>query len=496
MLDNMRVGGLASGMDIEAMVDKLMQAERIPLDKLNQNQTKLTWKRDSFREMNRSLLDLSNLTRDMKRTTVYNSKTVTSSQENAVTATGSGSAQNGLYQINVSQIATNALNMGTEKAEDIEEEHVGKEISFSIYNEKGEKEDFSYEIEEGESVQSLLKRITKDDNGVRAFQDASSGKVIMETNRTGVYNVDENGDRAGNEIIFNNDEGGNSSFFTDVLKLDSSNEVQAQNAIFSYNNSQEIETKNNEYNLNGMTFQFHNETEGNARMTVINNVEDTFESITAFVEKYNEVIDKMNKSQQEEIHRDFPPLTEEQKKEMSEKEIEQWEEKAQSGILRNESSIRNGMYSMRSSWYANVETGGEFSSLTQIGITTSSKHSDGGKLVIDETKLRQALNEDPESVQGLFTNSSENESKGIMQRLEDSVKSTIKKIEQQAGKDYHTLDNYSIGKQMKSNEDRISTFQSRLEKVETRYWNQFTQMEKAIQRLNDQSEQLLSQFGQ
>src|SRR5699024_4667556 len=112
---------------------------------------------------------------------------------------------------------------------------VGKEISFSVYNEKGEKEDFSYEIEEGESVQSLLKRITKDDNGVRAFEDASSGKVIMETTRTGVYNVDENGDRAGNEIIFNNDEGGNSSFFTDVLKLDSSNEVQAQNAIFTYN---------------------------------------------------------------------------------------------------------------------------------------------------------------------------------------------------------------------------------------------------------------------
>ena len=55
----MRVGGLATGMDIEAMVNKLMEAERMPLDRMEQDRTLLTWKRDAFRDVNRSLLELS-----------------------------------------------------------------------------------------------------------------------------------------------------------------------------------------------------------------------------------------------------------------------------------------------------------------------------------------------------------------------------------------------------------------------------------------------------
>lgn len=76
------------------------------------------------------------------------------------------------------------------------------------------------------------------------------------------------------------------------------------------------------------------------------------------------------------------------------------------------------------------------------------------------------------------------------------MKLTTKNIERQAGKGSNTLDNYSLGKQMKRINDRISTFEMRMEKVESRYWGQFTQMEKAIQRHNDQSSQLFSQFGE
>lgn len=35
-MSTMRIGGLASGMDIDSIVEKLMAVERLPLDKLEQ----------------------------------------------------------------------------------------------------------------------------------------------------------------------------------------------------------------------------------------------------------------------------------------------------------------------------------------------------------------------------------------------------------------------------------------------------------------------------
>src|SRR5699024_1194316 len=106
----MRVGGLATGMDIESMVNKLMEAERIPLTKMEQNRTELTWKRDAYRDLNRGLLELDELMNTMKRPSTYRSKLVTSSQEQSVTASSTSSASNGAYIIEVSQQASAATN--------------------------------------------------------------------------------------------------------------------------------------------------------------------------------------------------------------------------------------------------------------------------------------------------------------------------------------------------------------------------------------------------
>src|SRR5690625_7943900 len=117
----MRVGGLATGMDIESMVNKLMEAERIPLTKMEQNRTELTWKRDAYRDLNRGLLELDELMNTMKRPSTYRSKLVTSSQEQAVTASSTSSASNGAYNIEVSQLASAATNVSRS-----EERRVGK----------------------------------------------------------------------------------------------------------------------------------------------------------------------------------------------------------------------------------------------------------------------------------------------------------------------------------------------------------------------------------
>lgn len=71
----MRIGGLASGIDTESMIKDLMNAERIPLDKMHQDRTKLEWKRDAFRDVNKLLGNFDqNMILNMKLSETFNKK--------------------------------------------------------------------------------------------------------------------------------------------------------------------------------------------------------------------------------------------------------------------------------------------------------------------------------------------------------------------------------------------------------------------------------------
>ncbi|MBP2078914.1 flagellar hook-associated protein 2 [Oceanobacillus polygoni] len=505
----MRIGGLASGIDTETIIKQLMDAERIPLDKMGQDKTKLEWQRDAFRDLNKKLLELDNMMLDMKLSKTYNSKSIVSTMEGAVTATATAGASNGTYKINVKELASAAINVGEELGNDFDvDAPLGSQsgpIVFTTFDKDGEAQVHSYDISETDSLKDVMKRINDDpDNNVRMTYDNNAKKVILETTRTGNYN--ENEDIAGgSEIVFGkvviegegiSIEDGSDSFFTGLLKMNQGNEQGGDNAKFTYNDAYEVISKDNNYTLNGISFQFNDTTDGkNANLTINNDVDAAFDNIMAFVDKYNEVVELFNGSQQETRYRDFPPLTDAQREEMSEKEIELWEEKAKSGLLKGEGVITNGLFSMRQGWYSSVETGGQFTTLTQIGISTSKDYLDGGKLIVDEEDLRAALQEDPAGVQKLFSNSEEGASRGLVNRLEDAVESTMKRINQSAGKGTDTLENYTIGKRMKDLDNRIGAFEDKLKSIEDRYWRQFSAMEQAISRMNNQSAMLMNAFG-
>ena len=77
----MRIGGLASGMDIDSIVADLMKAERMPLDKLKQKKQVLEWQRDDYRSMNTLLLDFRSELTQMKLSSKYRARTTTSTDE-------------------------------------------------------------------------------------------------------------------------------------------------------------------------------------------------------------------------------------------------------------------------------------------------------------------------------------------------------------------------------------------------------------------------------
>lgn len=110
MANDLRIGGLASGMDTQGTIDKIMKYSKAPLDRLKQSQQKLLWQQDAYRTQNTSLTNFQNTVFNLKLETNYNLKKVNSSNQQVASATADPNAANGSYNLTVNKLATVATN--------------------------------------------------------------------------------------------------------------------------------------------------------------------------------------------------------------------------------------------------------------------------------------------------------------------------------------------------------------------------------------------------
>ncbi|MBM7645030.1 flagellar hook-associated protein 2 [Scopulibacillus daqui] len=500
----MRISGLASGLDIDAMVDKLMQAERKPLDKMKQDRQKLEWRRDDYRDINKRLDELSKITLDMRLQSTYLTKKTSSSDDSKVTATASGNIGNAAYTLSGVNLATSAHNESTERIADKDfdpnkslSEMRDKfqppldpkgSISFKIttYDQEGKPVEKAFDFDQSTSLNHILKEINRSNLGINAFYDHSTGKVSF--TRTDTGNMNENGP----EMAFSGD------FLTDTLKLDSSKEAGGKDASFILNGLQTTRHSNS-FTVNGVTFNLKNNMTNNETVTITveNDTDAVYQKITDYINKYNEVMNTINEKISEVPNRDYPPLTDNQKKEMKDDEIKLWENKAKSGMLHNDSILSSLLAKMRTAFYSPV-TGvdSKADQLAKIGITASNDYKDNGKLIIDPDKLKQAIADDPQGVMALFTkNGDDFHSKGIAKRLDDDIKEAMNQIKQKAGNAAMVDSRFLLGQRLEHLNDRIKAFQNHLNDVENQYYKQFNVMEQAIDRANQQAAFIQNQFG-
>ena len=135
-----------------------------------------------------------------------------------------------------------------------------------------------------------------------------------------------------------------------------------------------------------LTSEYH-DTGTPIRLTTSRDTDKIVDSLKSFVEDYNALVEELNEHLKETAnYKKYAPLTDEQKKEMSDKEIELWEEKSKEGLLHNDANITSFLGDMRMVLYSSVEGAGL--SLYDIGIETSDNWRDNGKLVIDEDVLK------------------------------------------------------------------------------------------------------------
>ncbi|MGY0656359.1 flagellar hook-associated protein 2 [Bacillus subtilis] len=489
-----RITGLASGMDIDDIVSKLMQTERAPLDKLKQKKQTLEWQRDSYREVNTKIKELQDYMSNNKLTypSTFQSKTVTSSNESVLTATGSVSAPNSSSTVEVASLATAA----TYKASNYTGYTQGDyNLVFNVVA-PGETtaKTVNISVTSADTIDNVISKLNSSDLGVSAFKDKIwNGTEYVETiafssKATGAGGSIQAADSATADFM-----SGQLGF-----SLDADNKLTAYkegaNAKVTINGF-EMEKLTNNFTVNGVTYSIKNTTAATGPVTtsVSTDVDGIYNQIKEFVDKYNEMVDSLNEKLKEEKYRDYTPLTSEQKEAMSDKEIELWEEKAKSGLLRNDSSISTGTNQMRTDFYTQVNADGKTYQLTEFGITTSSVYQMRGHLEINEDKLKAKIQEDPQSVAALFTsgsNSSAYSDKGIMKRIGDTLKSTVKSIEAKAGNSTMGTNDYSIGKNLNTISTDITKMQDRLTTIENRYYSKFSAMDSAIQKMNEQASYL------
>lgn len=493
---NLRVGGLSSGIDTDSIVQSLMKTAKIPLDKKIRAKQVWAWKQEDYRAINLSLLGLKNKAFDMKLEAPYRAKQVTTSDSSVVTATATPSAAKGTYCIKVGQLAEAAANASTgsisvaaenkidatqsilsqaDKFADAGDFFAGK-LAADTFTVTVNTKEFTFTY--GDSLEAIMAKLNKDSTAaVSMFYDASTDRLALSSTVTGAD--------AGLELT--------GDLFTAVLKIDNGQKTAGKNAVFEVNGLL-TNRSNNLFTINGVTFNLAGLTAGgltgaDARIEVKQNTDLIYKSVTDFVAKYNEVYAVISEKLSEQTYSDYYALTDAEKEAMSETELEKWETKARSGLLKNDTIMRGALGSLRTSISKTVAGLDGYKSLAEIGITTGSYwDGNGGKLVIDDNKLRAAIEKDIGGVAKLFNNDGESTGEsGAATRLYGTVTDTIARITSYAGSSSALYDKSYISRTIREIDDQIDSWEDRLTILEERYWRQFTSMETAISSMNQQS---------
>ncbi|MFG6363877.1 flagellar filament capping protein FliD [Schaedlerella sp.] len=236
-------------------------------------------------------------------------------------------------------------------------------------------------------------------------------------------------------------------------------------------------------------------------------VDKLMDTIKSFVADYNAIVDLVNGELTTKHDRDYDPLTSDQKAELSENEISKWETKAKEGLLYGDSDLRSLSMDLRV-----VVSGGLLVEFEKIGINLSSSYSDNGKLSIDESKLRAALETDPESVEKLFTSKAGVDAEGneTFNGLATNLKSVMDKYVKTIGSmetkgilirkagsksAAQSLTQNTYYDQLTALDKLINQLKTRLKTEQDRYISQFSTLETMIANMNSQSSYLSSMGG-
>ena len=273
--------------------------------------------------------------------------------------------------------------------------------------------------------------------------------------------------------------------------------VKAQNASVTVNGAT-LTSEDSTLTVNGLTLNILDSTEGKeVSITVSKDTSAVYDTIKDFISEYNSILKSMNTGYNAATARGYDPLTDDQKKAMTDDEIEKWEGKIKSSLLRRDNTLSGLISSFRNNMMGSYKASdGKTYSLASLGITTSTDYKEGGLLHIkgdedddvfgdEENKLQKMLDEDPDLVMEILT--------GLTNNLYEDLKKRMASTSMSSAMTFYN--DKEMNSQLSDYAKDIRKWDVKLNALEDKYYKQFTAMEKAMASMQSQQNALAGLFG-
>ncbi|WP_195335632.1 flagellar filament capping protein FliD [Paraclostridium bifermentans] len=510
---SVRIPGLATGMDTDSMIKDMLSGEQQKIDRAKQKQQVVRWQQEIYREVMKDIKSLQDKyfsvtsPNSIMSSSAWNTLTIGSSNENVITASGSAGANKVDYSFNVVKLAQSAKMSSSKATNSVD---IKKDSSLESLGLSGEQK---FSIKFGDKDKEISKEITirkeplyeTDSNGkfvldkdgnkvvkepadtvdtlIKKVNDSTDGNVKASySDMTGEFTIQstKTGENSKLQIV---DASGNESGVLDFLGISRSEkgskseiEVKAKDGSFT----KTLNEESNSFSIDGITYNVH--TTGTCDITSKEDVQPVVDNMKKFVEDYNKIMDKTYSLITEKANKDYPPLTEAQKKDMSEEEIERWEKKAKEGLLRNDSEMRSFMDKMQGAIF-----GDNMTFLMECGLTSNEDYTKKGQLSLDEDKFKKALQNNSQKVYDAFAGGNDSVLEKMKDTMYDYVGTSSSVFAKKAGleKTSSVVNNF-YSEQIKRQEDAIKLLQRKMDDRENKLYKQFGQLEASMNKLNSQ----------
>ena len=554
-----RMTGMVSGLDTESIVSALVSSYSTKTQKYKKAQTKLSWKQDAWKSVNTDVHDLYTLAGQMKFSSAYALKKTTVSDSTKATVSVADNAPTGTRTLQITKMAQSAYMTGgkisytkssTDDSGKTKTETVNltkdtvlsnlpdltvgtitttaadsttqdtsttgtdgtsaaaetgadsasktKTETATIFNVKVGDKTTQIKIGSTTKVSGLLSQLNA--AGLNASFDETQQRFYISSKTSGA---------AGNFEITADSSDKNSQATIDALGLNTSSTdttkqasmVTGQDGTIKLNGVEYTST-DNQYSVDGLSITASGETTGDG-ITITTNVDKQgiYDKIKDFFSKYNEVINKINKLYNADSAKDYEPLTDDEKAAMSDTEVEKWESKIKSALLRKDTTLGDIISSMNSAMQGQLTVNGtQMSLVSDFGIHTLSYFSveknenyafhidgdeDDASVSGNTDKLMKAINEDPDKVIDFMKTLSSN----LYDKLGAKMKSTS------LSSAYTIYNDKEMASEYSDYTTLISKWETKLEDMEDAYYKKFSTMESALTKMQSSTSSLSGMLG-
>ena len=377
MSDRLRMTGLASGMDTQSIVEQLVEVKSYKKTDLKNEQTKLGWKQEAWKDLNKKMYSFyTNKLGEMRFEGFFNKKTANIVDSSIAKVSAEGTAVNGTQALAVKQLAKTHYITSKNYGNDVKGTTTVKD-AMGLGNSDIPKtlsvNGKTIEIDENTTMKQLAEGFAS--AGLNASFDESTHRLFIsakESGKDGKFDI---------EVL---DGEGNPQTDADFIKKMGLSEaggasvVEGQDAEIILNGATFTSNTNN-FSINGLSITATKVSEKDAQdkyittnVSVDTDVDGIYDSIKDFFKEYNELINEMSKLYNADSARDYKVLSDEEKDAMSDEEVEKWEQKIKDSLLRRDDNLNTALEMFKSGMMASFDINGTKFSLASFGIGTMS----------------------------------------------------------------------------------------------------------------------------